>query len=88
MVDLTKGFYLSFSYPLSHSVQHNILTRANQVPSTPQEMFVWNSYLLEECKESISPNWYCRVVHGVFLQQRCLQYGQSFLLTLLARRSR
>ena len=48
MVDLTKGFYFSYRYPLSHCVQHNILVQAHDCPSQPQEMFVWNSYLLSE----------------------------------------
>ena len=43
MVDLTKGFYLSYSYPLSQSVQHNVLTAAHDLSNDLQSMFIWNT---------------------------------------------
>ena len=88
MVDLTKGFYLSSSYPLSQSVQHNVLTAAHDLSNDLQSMFIWNTYLLSEMSRCVGERWYCHLIQGVFLQQHCIQHGKQFQLTLIARRSR
>lgn len=83
-----KGFYFSYRYPYLIVFSNNILVQAHDCPSQPQEMFVWNSYLLSEFSLCVSSRWYCYLIHGVFLQQRCIQYSRQFQLTLIARRSR
>lgn len=89
MIDLTKGFFFSYNYPLSYSAQHNILSCVSHTASSaPQSMFVWNAHLLEEMQQCLSTEWYVILIHGVFLQQRCIQQDRQFQLTLIARRSR
>lgn len=89
MVDLTKGFFFSYNYPLQSSVQHNILRAVSVSPSSPRGgMFVWNARWREAAGSALSPRWLVSLIHGVFLQERCVLQGRQFQLTLIARRSR
>jgi phosphatidylinositol 3,5-bisphosphate 5-phosphatase len=53
-VDLTKDFYFSYSYDLTHSLQHNYIMSEEKKKSFPphpaQEMFEWNHFQTEEMK--------------------------------------
>ena len=88
MVDLTKGFFFCYEYPLSNYVQRNVLAASNNLPLSQQTMFVWNTYLLEEFQHIAEAPWYIYLIHGVFLQQNCVQQERQFQLTLIGRRSR
>lgn len=43
-VDMTKDFFFSYTYDLSHSLQFNYLTSKNEAIAMTQEMFEWNYY--------------------------------------------
>lgn len=50
-VDMTKDFYFSYTYDLTHSLQYNYnasknITNNNIMPIS-QEMFEWNHYQIE-----------------------------------------
>jgi hypothetical protein len=70
-LDLTKGFYFSASYDLTHTMQHNMAaaTRARSAPrahadalSDRATQFVWNAYLLQPlCKLALT-RWVLPVV--------------------------
>ena len=146
MVDLTKGFFFCYNYPLPCSVQQNILqcvhsptstvstvptvspvsTKPTNSTSGPtvspvstkppnstsgstvspdcsdspscaplfdwnslwESMFVWNSHWTREARALLASPWLVALIHGVVLQQRCIQSDRQFQLTLIARRSR
>ena len=65
-VDLTKDFYFSYSYDLTHSLQHNFLMTEDKKKSYPpypaQEMFEWNHFQTEEMRTfngEICTNYLC-----------------------------
>lgn len=43
-VDMTKDFFFSYTYDLTHSLQFNYLTSKNETVALPLEMFEWNHY--------------------------------------------
>ena len=130
MVDLTKGFFFCYNYPLPCSVQQNILQCVHSPTSTVstvptvspvstkppnstsgstvspdcsdspscsplfdwnslwESMFVWNSHWTREARALLASPWLVALIHGVVLQQRCIQSDRQFQLTLSARRSR
>ena len=53
-VDLTKDFYFSYTYDLTHSLQHNFIMstekKKSYPPYPPQEMFEWNYFQTEEMR--------------------------------------
>ena len=53
-----------------------------------ESMFVWNAHWTEEARSLLRPAWLVALIHGVVLQQRCIQSERQFQLTLIARRSR
>ena len=94
VMDLTKGFYFSYTYDLTRSLQENFLLTAKQ-PSPPppsKEMYAWNYFLTREfdaCLDSsTSAFWLNPLVHGSFVQRKVSDYGRSLDIILLARRSR
>ncbi|XP_018495844.1 polyphosphoinositide phosphatase [Galendromus occidentalis] len=54
----------------------------------PNEKFVWNSYLLEDLRESADSDWLLHITHGFVGQANISFYGRALYLTLIARRSR
>jgi hypothetical protein len=96
VLDVTKDFYFSYTYDISHSLQKNMnpLTRATKLFSY-QKMFVWNRYLLAPLEEFIldsnspekSAEWHLTVIHGFFIQQKMDVVGSSIECTLISRRS-
>ena len=81
-------FLLLLRLPLSFCVQHNVMVVSQGMDLTEQSMFVWNAYLLSEFASLVAPAWFVSITNGVFLQQRCVDHGKPFQLTLVARRSR
>jgi len=94
VIDLTKNFFFSYTYDLTHSLQENFLsTTSRPFPPPPfKDMYAWNFFLtreLEECTNSITSfNWVLPVIHGAFIQRKLHDYGRSLNLMLIARRSR
>ena len=120
MVDLTKGFFFCYNYPLPCSVQQNILQCVHSPTSTVSTvptvspvstkppnstsgstvspdcsdspscspLFDWNSLWAREARALLASPWLVALIHGVVLQQRCIQSDRQFQLTLIARRSR
>lgn len=76
MMDMTKDFYFSYTYDLTHSLQHNfVMSRKKSYPPPPtQEMFEWNHYLTKDLRSILSPpalgNWVQPIIYGFFQQKR------------------
>ena len=93
-VDVTKDFYFSYSYDLTHSLQHNfIMSEKKCFPPPPsQEMFEWNHYQTEEMRsysrDFSAPYWVMPLIHGFFKQRRFSLLGRTLDIILVARRSR
>jgi phosphatidylinositol 3,5-bisphosphate 5-phosphatase len=73
-LDLTRSFYYSYSYDITHPLQHNItrdrISIANCLPRYNEgnfnSMFVWNYYLLQPTAKALKdPYAWCRpIIHG------------------------
>uniref|UniRef100_H3HC09 SAC domain-containing protein n=1 Tax=Phytophthora ramorum TaxID=164328 RepID=H3HC09_PHYRM len=87
-LDLTKDFYFSYSYDITHTLQHNMTTEH----SDPAEMFTWNSYLTRELRVCLSggaaADLVVPLVLGCYEQRKCSVFGRLVSVVLLARRSR
>ncbi|KAG5518751.1 hypothetical protein PMAC_002720 [Pneumocystis sp. 'macacae'] len=92
-LDLNKTFYFSYSYDITHTLQHNLTTHLSLRTRTLKdcnEMFVWNYNLLNtgvKCLKNQS-KWCIPIVHGFIDQANISVYGRSIYITLIARRSR
>ena len=77
-LDLSRSFYFSYSYDITHTLQYNILFQKNNsheahdFPQQHNSMFVWNFHLLKTPYSTLkSPlDWCLPVVHG-FINQSC-----------------
>jgi len=92
-IDLTKDFYFSYTYDLTHSLQRNIATCSARVfpPPPCKDMYAWNHYLTSEIESCVGNNtcfWVLPMIHGSFIQRRCSLFGRIIDITLIARRSR
>ncbi|RLN59569.1 hypothetical protein BBJ28_00000652 [Nothophytophthora sp. Chile5] len=87
-LDLTKDFYFSYSYDITHTLQHNMTTEHSE----PAEMFTWNSYLTRELRVCLSggaaADLVVPFVLGCYEQRKCSVFGRLVSIVLLARRSR
>ncbi|GMF20377.1 unnamed protein product [Phytophthora fragariaefolia] len=87
-LDLTKDFYFSYSYDITHTLQHNMTTEHSE----PAEMFTWNSYLTRELRTCLSggaaADLIVPLVLGCYEQRKCSVFGRLVSIVLLARRSR
>ncbi|TDH73222.1 hypothetical protein CCR75_003998 [Bremia lactucae] len=87
-LDLTKDFYFSYSYDITHTLQHNMTTEHSE----PAEMFTWNFYLTQELRTCLSGNaaadLVVPLVLGCYEQRKCSVFGRLVSIVLLARRSR
>lgn len=87
-LDLTKDFFFSYSYDITHTLQHNMTTEHSE----PSEMFTWNSYLTRELKTCLSggavKDLVIPLVLGCYEQRKCSIFGRLVSVILLARRSR
>ncbi|KAL3426024.1 Polyphosphoinositide phosphatase [Phlyctema vagabunda] len=97
-LDLTRSFYFSYSYDITHTLQHNIMTEREAIAkgvAYPHDheynsMFVWNSYLLQPASAALKNtyDWCLPVIHGYIDQAALSVYGRSVYITVIARRSR
>ena len=73
-LDLTRSFYFSYSYNITRTLQHNLITErtaiANSVPYPHAQdhnpMFVWNDYLLQPAVRALKNtyDWCLPIIHG------------------------
>lgn len=73
-LDLSRSFYFSYSYDITHTLQHNILRErqamqgGNADPSLKHwnSMFVWNHHLLDPATKALRNvyDWCLPIVHG------------------------
>lgn len=93
-VDMSKDFYFSYTYDLTHYLQHNfIMSKQKSYPPPPtQEIFEWNNYQIGELRtlmsDSAAANWVLPVIQGFFQQKRFSLLGRNLDVSLIARRSR
>jgi hypothetical protein len=97
-MDLTKGFYFSYTYDLSNTIQTNILEgRRKPLNLAVRDMFVWNCFALKPLTQPIegladgeTHLWVVPVLHGFIKQQtfRLQPNNHVIKYTLIARRSR
>eukprot|EP01026_Neomeris_dumetosa_P025902 TRINITY_DN21231_c0_g1_i2.p1 TRINITY_DN21231_c0_g1~~TRINITY_DN21231_c0_g1_i2.p1 ORF type:complete len:842 (-),score=65.31 TRINITY_DN21231_c0_g1_i2:676-3201(-) len=97
LVDLTNGFYFSYTYPLWQNLQTNVLfdnEDGGQSKLNPfLSQYVWNSHLSSGLREisrgeTLAKSWVVPIVHGYIEQRQFILNGQRFKLLLIARRSR
>lgn len=73
-LDLSRSFYFSYSYDITHTLQHNICREretlsqdASNHPKTSfNDMFIWNHHLLEPATQVLKTTyeWCIPVMHG------------------------
>ena len=74
-LDLTRSFYFSYSYDITHTLQHNIcrerealqgLDGAARSRPAYNGMFIWNHHLLEPAKKILKNtyDWCLPITHG------------------------
>ncbi len=95
--ELSKDFYYSYTYDVSHTLQYNMLSAASQDNSSQtanpldgfKEGYKWNSYLLNEFAGCLqSKSWILPICHGFFRQLQCIVHGRVARVSLFGRRSR
>eukprot|EP00117_Sycon_ciliatum_P027066 scpid21982/ scgid0701/ Polyphosphoinositide phosphatase; Phosphatidylinositol 3,5-bisphosphate 5-phosphatase; SAC domain-containing protein 3 len=97
-VDLSSSFYFSYSYDITHPLQHNMRTRgfwervqrskSPAIPWRPCSKFVWNEYLLESAHCTMSDEWVLVATQGFISQANISVYGRPIYISLIARRSK
>lgn len=88
-LDLSRSFYFSYSYDITHTLQHNILYErevlhmGTEIPSQKprNEMFIWNHHLLEPASKTLKKihDWCLPIVHG-FVDQASIFPGAAIAL--------
>lgn len=75
-LDLSRSFYFSYSYDITHTLQHNIrrerdaLSTGNPAIRTPyveyNKMFIWNHHLLGPATRALKNtyDWCLPIIHG------------------------
>ncbi|XP_020104055.1 phosphoinositide phosphatase SAC2-like isoform X3 [Ananas comosus] len=87
-IDLTKGFFFSYSYDIMHSLEKN-LSKGETGQVFNDSMFVWNEFLTSGIRNHLkNTTWTVSLVYGFFKQSRLPVSGKHFMFTLIARRSR
>lgn len=91
--DLTQDFYYSPTYPLTYTLQYNMMQPLlpEHPPCFPSynDMFVWNHYLLSPLIQNVTnEKWLVPIIHGSFVQNTLDVVGRTLQLTVIARRSR
>ena len=96
-LDLSRSFYFSYSYDITHTLQHNILFERetlhhdlkahNRKPRNA--MFMWNHHLLETASKSLNKvhDWCLPIVHG-FVDQASIYSVASFMHLIFLTESR
>lgn len=97
-LDLNKSFYFSYSYDITRTLQHNIMTERAALaagepsphPKDYNSMFVWNSHLLKPAENVLKNtyDWCVPVIHGYLAQAALPVWGRIVYITIIARRSR
>nr|POE46761.1 polyphosphoinositide phosphatase [Quercus suber] len=96
-LDLSKSFYFSYSYDITHSLQHNIIRQRQAILDGQLEfspdfnaMFVWNHHLLKPGIAVLKHpfDWCLPIVHGYIDQSPLSVFGRTVYLTIIGRRSR
>nr|POE72474.1 polyphosphoinositide phosphatase [Quercus suber] len=96
-LDLSKSFYFSYSYDITHSLQHNIIRQRQAIldgqpdPSPDfNAMFVWNHHLLQPGIANLKHpfDWCLPIIHGYIDQAPLSIFGRTVYLTIIGRRSR
>lgn len=96
-MDLTRGFYYSYSYNITRSLQQNIIherTALNENIGNAgrdfQDMFVWNNHLLDPARTVLKNvyDWCQPTIHGYITQASLDVLGRKIFITIIARRSR
>lgn len=96
-LDLTKSFYFSYAYDITHSLQRNIIRQREAMNEgltmalhEYNGMFVWNNHLLKPAVAALKHpyDWCLPIIHG-FLDQAALDiFGRQVYVTIIGRRSR
>lgn len=88
-LDLSRSFYFSYSYDITHTLQHNILKERDAMTHLPRpyppeynDMFVWNNYLLRPATVALKNtyDWCLPIIHG-YMDQAGMALHISFLNT-------
>ncbi|KAJ2538206.1 phosphatidylinositol-3,5-bisphosphate 5-phosphatase, partial [Coemansia sp. RSA 1933] len=94
-VDLTKNFYYSHTYDITHTLQRNVRGDGSEHKGmadawTYHSMFVWNYQLICNTTQGVgvAPDWTVALIHGYVDQSRLSIFGRDVYITLIARRSR
>ena len=97
-MDLSKNFYYSYTYDLTHTLQHNMITCGHGGrTTTPNDMYIWNSHLQGRSGYDAgftlkslprATDWLMNIIHGFYGQTTLSVFGRSVSLTLISRRSR
>jgi hypothetical protein len=97
-LDLSRSFYFSYSYDITHTLQHNMCRdRKLYQDDHPQSfrhdyhpMFIWNHHLLSPAAEALKNpyEWCLPIIHGYVDQSKMSVYGRPVYITIIARRSR
>ncbi|CAF1306127.1 unnamed protein product [Rotaria sp. Silwood1] len=98
-LDLTNGFYFSYTYDLTHTLQYNFIEQNREKNNfnnenlcwgtryQPTWKYVWNEYLVEPIRSQVHPRWLLFIINGVILQYNLNVFCRSIYLTLICRRS-
>jgi hypothetical protein len=94
-IDLSKDFYFSYTYDLTHSLQYNyVMSKENcYPPPPPNDAFEWNKHQTSPIRNTLGENsfstthWVLPMIHGSFAQKHFSVCGRMLDLVLLARRS-
>ncbi|KAL2932992.1 Phosphoinositide phosphatase SAC2, partial [Bienertia sinuspersici] len=87
LVDIRDNFFFSWSYPLMHRLQRNLCKQETE-HSSERTMFVWNEHLTHQTRVTLkSTLWTVPLIHGFFKQVELSTGGNTFIFTLIARRS-
>ncbi|KAJ2825337.1 phosphatidylinositol-3,5-bisphosphate 5-phosphatase [Coemansia erecta] len=94
-VDLTKNFYYSHTYDITHTLQHNVDmwapgARQGRRAWAYHSMFVWNYQLICNATQGVGlgAEWTVALIHGYVDQSKLSIFGRDVYITLIARRSR
>jgi len=96
-LDLSKSFYFSYSYDITHTLQHNIIRQRqamnegqHQADLAFSSMYVWNHHLLKPAIAALKHpfNWCLPIIHGFIDQASLDTFGRAVYITIIGRRSR
>ncbi|KAG4305479.1 hypothetical protein PORY_001035 [Pneumocystis oryctolagi] len=79
-LDLNKTFYFSYSYDITHTLQHNLTVHSSLKAKTLKdynEMFVWNYNLLNTAVKCLKNEckWCIPIVHGSYYFKISLHFA-------------